>query len=373
MESFLQEDPEGAGRLREAIVATVYGVGEVCEQEGIEADYKLVGGIGIAVDELQAKFAREGIAEARAFGFSEEDHYWLEPDELRKRIRVAAAVGGTFQNHVAAVNPAKLARGLAEVVERRGVKIYEQTTVTGVEPGRVQTSHGTVRAARIVMAMNAFKVKLSTHKRDIIPMYENMCATEPFSDEVWDEIGLVPRGLFADRRRLFTYAQRTADNRIAIGGRTPRFHYGSGIGPSLDQNARTQRELANALRSMFPQLGDFKITHHWGGPIAIARDMATRICMDPKTGIGGVGGFMGEGVAASNLAGRTLCDILLERESELTSLPWVGKPSPRWEPEPLRWLGVNLGIVLHRVADSFERRTHRSAGLLDHMIERLGM
>jgi glycine/D-amino acid oxidase-like deaminating enzyme len=373
MKSFHDEDPEGAGRLREAIVATVYEVGKVCEQEGIAADYKRVGGIGIAVDELQAAHAREELAEARALGFSEDDHYWLEPDELQKRIRVASAVGGTFQKHVAAVNPAKLARGLADAVERRGVKIYEQTAVSSVEPGRVQTSHGTVRASRIVMAMNAFKVKLSGHKRDVIPMYENMCATEPFSDEVWEEIGLAPRGLFADRRRVFTYAQRTADNRIAIGGRTPRFHYGSGIDPSLDQSARTQRELANALSDMFPQLGDFKITHHWGGPIAIARDMATRICMDPKTGIGGVGGFMGEGVAASNLAGRTLCDILLERQSDLTSLPWVGKPSPRWEPEPLRWLGVNLGIALYSLADSYEDRTHRPARLLDNMIERLGM
>ncbi|MGI9271331.1 MAG: NAD(P)/FAD-dependent oxidoreductase [Woeseiaceae bacterium] len=239
MHTYHAEDPDGAGRLREAVVATVYRVGEVCEQEGIEADYKLVGGIGIAVDELQARLAREGIAEARAFGFSEEDHYWLPPDELRKRIRVADAVGGTFQNHVAAVNPAKLARGLAEAVERRGVKVYEQTTVTGVEPGRVQTSHGAVRASRIVLAMNAYKAKLSSHKRDIIPVYENMIATEPFSDEVWDEIGLIPRGLFADRRRVFTYAQRTADNRIAIGGRTPRFHYGSRVDPSLDQSAHS--------------------------------------------------------------------------------------------------------------------------------------
>ncbi len=79
MRSFHEEDPEGAGRLREAIVSTVYEVGEVCEREGIAADYKCVGGIGIAVDELQAAHAREELAEARALGFSEDDHYWLEP------------------------------------------------------------------------------------------------------------------------------------------------------------------------------------------------------------------------------------------------------------------------------------------------------
>ena len=373
MHVYREEDPESAARLHKAIVATVYEVGEVCEREGIEADYKRVGGLGISANELQAVHAREDLAAERAFGVSEDELYWLEPDELRKHIRVGATAGGTFQKHVAAVNPAKLARGLADAVERRGVKIYEQTTVTGVEPGRVQTSHGTVRASRIVMAMNAYKVKLASHSRDVIPVYENMCATEPLSDEIWEEIGLVPRGLFSDRRRLFTYAQRTADNRIAIGGRTPRFNYGSGIDAKFDQSARTQRELKNALRDMFPQLGDFKITHCWGGPISMARDLATRIHIDPKTGIGGVGSFMGEGVAATNLAGRTLCDILLERQSELTSLPWVGKPSPRWEPEPLRWLGVNLGIALNRVADSYEERTHRPARLLDTIMERLGL
>ncbi len=105
MQTYLAEDPDGASRLRDAIIATVYRVGEVCEQEGIEADYKLVGGIGIAADELQATRARQVIAETRAYGISEDDHYWLEPDELRKHIRVADAVGGTFQNHVAAVNP----------------------------------------------------------------------------------------------------------------------------------------------------------------------------------------------------------------------------------------------------------------------------
>jgi glycine/D-amino acid oxidase-like deaminating enzyme len=221
--------------------------------------------------------------------------------------------------------------------------------------------------------MNAYTVKLANHKRDLIPVYENMLATEPFSDQVWDEIGLAARGFFGDNRRFFTYAQRTADNRIAIGGRTARFHYGSGIESRFDQSDRVHQELVEALRSMLPQLGDFEVTHRWGGAIALPRDMTTRVSHNPKTGIMGVGGFMGEWVAASNLAGRTLCDMLLERETELTSLPWVGKPSPRWEPEPLRWLGVNLALGLNRVAGYYEHRTGRSARLLDRVIDRLEM
>jgi glycine/D-amino acid oxidase-like deaminating enzyme len=372
LEQLHEKDPEGGDRLREAVVASVYEVGNVCEKEDIAADYHRGGGLMIAVDELQAARAREDVAEARAVGYAEDDVQWLEPDEVRQRIRVAANCGGVFQKNIAAVNPAKLARGLADAAERRGVTIYEQTTVTGVEPGRVQTSHGTVRAPRIVMALNAFKVRLPGYKRDVIPVYEHMFATEPFPDQLWDEIGLAPRGLFGDGRRMFTYAQRTADNRIAIGGRSPRYHFGSGIDPRFDRNPSVERELVEALRAMLPQLGNFKVTHRWGGVIAVPRDMISKASFDPKTGIAGIGGFVGEGVAATNLAGRTLCDLLLQRETEISTLPWVGKRSPCWEPEPFRWLGVNAGMGFLRAADYVESRTGRSAQLLDRMMDALG-
>jgi hypothetical protein len=65
--------------------------------------------------------------------------------------------------------------------------------------------------------------------------------------------------------------------------------------------------------------------------------------------------------------------MLLDRKTELTRLPWVGERSPRWEPEPLRWLGVNAAIGLNRAADYFERRTQRPAKLIDKIMERLGM
>ena len=372
LEQLHEKDPEGGDRLREAIVASVYEVGSVCEKEGIAADYHRGGGLMIAADEFQAERAREGVAEAHAVGYAEDDVQWLEPDEVWQHIRVASNFGGVFQKHIAAVNPAKLARGLADAAERRGVAIYEQTTVTGVEPGRVQTSHGTVRAPRIVMALNAFKVRVPGWKRDVIPVYEHMIATEPFSDGLWDEIGLAPRGLFGDGRRLFTYAQRTADNRIAIGGRTPHYHFGSGVDPRFDRSSSVERELVEALRSKLPQLGNFKVTHRWGGVIAVPRDMTCRASYDPKTGIAGIGGFVGEGVAATNLAGQTLCDLLLHRETEMTSLPWVGKRSPRWEPEPFRWLGVNTGMGLLRAADSIESRTGRRMRFIDRMMDGLG-
>ena len=372
-EELHERDPEGGARLREALIATVSEVGDICAKEGIDADYDMGGGLIVAANEPQAVMAREELASGRAMGWTEEEMHWLEPNEVRKRLRVASTYGGVFQKHIAAINPAKLARGLAEAVERNGVKIYEQTTVTQVVPGRVQTSHGTIRAPRIVMALNAYTADLQGHKRDVVPVYSHMIATEPFSDQLWDEIGLAPRGLFGDHSRLFTYAQRTADNRIAVGGRMPRYHFGSGINPRFEPDSKLDGELAEALRFMLPQLGNFKITHSWGGAIGIPRNMITMTSFDPRTGIASVGGYAGEGVSASNMAGRTLRDLLLDRKTELTALPCVGQPSRRWEFEPFRWLGVSAGIGLCRSADYFETRTGRSARLHDRLMDALGM
>jgi glycine/D-amino acid oxidase-like deaminating enzyme len=373
LDEICEEDPEGGAKLREALIASVSEIGDICLKEGIEAEYHLGGGLMVAVDEIQAVRGREDVASDHALGWTEDDIRWLEPEEVQQRMRVPSDFGASFQKHVAAVNPAKLVRGLAETVERHGVTIYEKTRVTEVAPGKVQTSHGTVRAPRIVIALNGYKGNLPGHKRDMVPIYSHMVATEPFSEQLWDEIGLIPRGLFGDLSRLFTYAQRTADNRIAIGGRAPLYHWGSGVDPRFDRNAAVEEHLVQALRSMLPQLGDFKITHRWGGTVGINRDMVTRTSFDPVSGIASVGGFSGEGVAASNMAGQTFRDLLLGLDTELTALPWVGAPSPRWEPEPIRWLGVKTGIGLNRFADYLETRTGRRAKLIERLMEGLGM
>jgi glycine/D-amino acid oxidase-like deaminating enzyme len=366
-------DPQGVAALREALVATVSEIGSVCHSEAIAADFHPGGGLVIATDEAQAARLREAIIRDRAIGWTEDDVRWLEADEVRAHIRVASTFGATFHPRAAAVHPAKLARGLADAVERRGATIYEQTEVTGIEAGRVRTSHGSVRAPRILIALNAHTTELPGRRRDILPIHDYMFATEPFSDQLWAEIGLAPRGLFGDFRRLFFYAQRTADNRIAIGGRIGRYHYGSGIDPRFDRNPRVERMLVGALRDMLPQLGDFAVTHRWGGVEGVPRDQIASASFDTKTGIARFGSYTGEGVCASNLAGRTLCDLLLGRETPLTALPWVGHRSPRWEPEPLRWIGVQSALALCDSADRLEARSGRRARVHDRILHGLGM
>jgi len=296
LEHFSEQDPERGAALREAIKASVDEVGGVCKTEGIEADYHKGGGLALATNAQQAERLREGLKESRQIGWTEEDIRWLDPEEVAARIRIASNCGGLLNMNTAAVNPAKLARGVADAAERRGASIYEQTTALAVEPGRVLTSHGTVRAPRIVMALDAHVTKLPGCRRNALPTYEHMIATEPLSDQMWDEIGLAERGLFGDASRLFTYAQRTADNRIAIGGRNIDYRFGSVIEARFETSPHVEQLLVDALHEMLPQLGQVAITHRWGGVLGLPRDLISSLSIDEATGIGGVESYSGEGV-----------------------------------------------------------------------------
>jgi glycine/D-amino acid oxidase-like deaminating enzyme len=199
-----------------------------------------------------------------------------------------------------------------------------------------------------------------------------MIATEPLSDETWERVGIARGEGFGDGSRFITYAHRTVDNRIAIGGRGIGYFYGSRIGAHLEHNAGVDRRLQQALRESLPEIGDARITHRWGGAFGMSRDMKASVNFDERTGIASAGGYVGDGVAASNLAGRTLTDLLLDRKTHLVELPWVGHRSPRWEPEPLRWIGVRLGAMLNASADRIEERTGRRARGHDALLNALG-
>jgi len=107
------------------------------------------------------------------------------------------------------------------------------------------------------------------------------------------------------------------------------------------------------LRDLFPAIAGHEVTHRWGGPLGIPRDWFPTVAHDPATGLGSAGGYVGDGVASSNLAGRTLADLVRGEATDRTRLPWVNR---RWEPEPLRWLGIHSMYRLFRVADEWEER-----------------
>ena len=218
-----------------------------------------------------------------------------------------------------------------------------------------------MRAEVVVRATEGYTAGFRSARRELVPLYSMMIATAPLSDAQWNAIGLASRPTFADGRHTVIYGQRTADGRIAFGGRGAPYHFGSRINSSFDTDQRVCHALIETLHELFPILADAEITHHWGGPLGVPRDMHPTVRFDRRTGLAVAGGYVGDGVATTHLAGRTLADLVTGSDTDLVRLPWVGHRSRRWEPEPLRWSGVNL---VRRAAGAADRAEDGTGGLV---------
>ncbi|MCZ7473341.1 NAD(P)/FAD-dependent oxidoreductase [Micromonospora sp. WMMC273] len=346
--------------LQRAMHDTVGEVGRVAAAEGIDCDWQAGGTVTLARSEAQLERARAEVDQAHAHGLTDDDLTLLDAAEAAARCDAEGVRGGTYTPHCAAVHPAKLVRGLARAVERRGVRIHERTPVTALRPGAAVTPAGVVRTPVVVRATEGYTPGLPGQRRTVAPVYSLMVATPPLPDETWARIGLAERETFSDYRHVIVYGQRTADGRLAFGGRGAPYHYASRVRPGFDREPRVFAALRRTLGELFPVLGpDVPVTHAWGGPLGVARDWAASVGLDRRTGLAWAGGYVGDGVGTSNLAGRTLADLIRGVDSDLTALPWVGHRSPRWEPEPLRWLAMNAGLKIMSSADHTEHRTHR--------------
>jgi glycine/D-amino acid oxidase-like deaminating enzyme len=344
--------PAAIDALERAAQKTVDEVGAACEREGIECDFVKGGSLTVAQTEAQ-------LARLRGAPRGE----MLSLDEATARVNVAGLRGARFSPHCARVQPAKLARGLAATVERHGGTIYEGTPALTIEPHRVRTPHGSVQARWVVRATEGYTGALPGLHRALLPLSSSMIVTEPLDAATWARIGWEGRETIDDAAHHYCYLQRTADDRIAIGGRGRPYRFGSGTDRAGEIPDATVQQLRGRLARLFPILRDVRVDGAWTGVFGVARDWAAAVHCDRHSGLCWAGGYAGEGVAAANLAGRTLRDLILDRDTDLTRLPWVGHRARAWEPEPLRWLAVQAVYGAFRTADALESRTGRQSRL----------
>ncbi|MFJ8645814.1 NAD(P)/FAD-dependent oxidoreductase [Streptomyces sp. NPDC093546] len=366
---------EAAVRLQRAMNDTVAEVVKVAGDEGIDADIHLGGVLEVAHTPAQLARLKDFHSVEVAFGETDRELYGAR--DTAARIRVTGAVGSSWTPHGARIHPVKLVKGLAATVEALGVTIHESTPVTEIRPKHAVTPYGTVRAPYILRCTEGFTANIKGHKRTWLPMNSSMIATDPLPPEVWDELGWHNRETLGDMAHAYMYAQRTADDRIALGGRGIPYRYGS----RTDNDGRTQPATIDALRDIlirfFPSLAGTRIAHAWSGVLGVPRDWCATVTLDRTTGLGWAGGYVGSGVATANLAARTLRDLIQQDSgqsgpTDLTTLPWVNHKVRPWEPEPLRWLGVHTLYAAYRTADHQEATsntptTPRLATLADRL------
>ena len=361
-----------ATRMQRAMNDNVHEIVAFAASHGIGDACHLGGTISLARTKPQIDRLKARVAEMERFGLAGE-YEWIDADEARRACNASNVLGAIRSRTCATVHPLRLTHAVARAADAAGARILEHTAVAQIGPRRLTTSAGTIDAEIVVRATEGYTAQFDGEHRALLPIYSLMIATEPLGDELWDAIGLADRPTFHDGRRLIIYGQRTADGRIAFGGRGAPYHFGSKVQPEFDTDERVRGLLSDSLRELFPVLADTAITHHWGGVLAAPRDWTPFVRYDKGAGLATAGGYVGDGVATTHLAGRTLAALITgstaSNDDELARLPWVGHKSRSWEPEPLRWLGVNGTRIAAARSDRVELRTGRPSRLWGGVID----
>ena len=339
----------------QALETAVPEITRVCQAEGIDADIIPSEELMVATTPAQLQRMRADIAHRATWGDGHRLRE-LSAEEVAQRVSIPGTLGAMLVSGMTRIQPAKLVRGLAEAVERKGAVLYESTPALSYAKGEIVTPNGTLRAPIILRCTEGFTATIPGHKREWLPLNSAQIATVPLPPEVWARIGWDGHELIGDMANAYCYCQRTREGRITVGARGVPYRFGSKMDRNGEPDAETIRRLTEILRRHFPQAADYPIDHAWCGVIGVPRDWCATVGLDPATGLGWAGGYVGTGVSTANIAGQTLADLALGRQTALTKLPWVNRRVRQWEPEPFRWLGVHLMYWLFGKADAREAR-----------------
>ena len=313
---------------------------DLVNELNIDCDYEHPGFLRVATSEKYKKRILHEMKLAHDLGL--EGIEWLDKEQTREQVQSPMYLGAWWEPRCGILNPAKLAWGWADVIKPMGVEIYENTAVTEIvrESGKVclETSHGRVRADKVVMATNAWSHFFKELKRKQVPVWTHIVMTEPLKQAHFNEIGWQNRQGIEDARNLVHYYRLTVDNRLVMGGRDVSLSYGTDM--EKDLNPVTFDGLRKDVRELFPVLNDIRFTHEWGGPVSVPLDMAPAIGYAGDKNVVYSLGAVGHGVSMTQLNGRTVADLILERRSDLTDVFFVNRRTIPWPPEPLRNLTI---------------------------------
>ena len=362
---------DGGIRLQRLMFDTVQEVGRVTRRESIDCHFEQSGALEIAVIPIQFARLRDELKHLRGLGFGEEDYRWLDRHEMLDTLNVDQALAGIHMKHCAAIHPFRLAQGLAAHLDGIGVSIYENSPVLEIKNNELLTVGGKVTAGAVVVATEGYSGTVAGRKRRLIPVHSMMVATEPLNDQQIEDINFHKRFCFGNIDRLVTYGQLTPDRRIAFGCRGS-YHYGSGL-RTFDSADPEFKLVSESLLQFFPGLEGIRFTHGWGGAMGVSRSLRPSVNFDPERHFGWAGGYFGNGVGATHLAGQTMADLVTGNDTERTHTPWVNPVAghKKWEPEPIRWLGVKSRAKLMQLADWAEYRGSRLAPVISKTLNTL--
>jgi glycine/D-amino acid oxidase-like deaminating enzyme len=252
----------------------------------------------------------------------------------------------------ATVQPARLALALRRRLLEQGVDLYESSPVRrfresadGVE---ATTATGArVRAPRGVLAIGgAAKARGGPLRGRLTVASSHIVITEPVPDVV-EKLGWTGGEAITDGRALVHYFRTTPDGRIAFGWGGGRIAMGARLHGRTELDPAVAATTHRHLLEYFPDLAGRRLTHAWGGPIDASPTHLPAVTSLPRSRAWVAAGYTGNGVGPTNMVGRTLASLALDRTDDPTRLAFVDPHIPRVPPEPFHWMGgeaIRLGI-----------------------------
>ena len=365
-----------AFRVARTAEDSVGAIGSWCEEQGVDAWFTRGGYLQASTS---ARFdgtwdpAVAACAELGASGSVEP----LDPARVAERCAGALFRSGALYPTAATVQPARLADGLRTRLLAAGVEIHERSPVEGIDrgsPNRVRTATGSVTAPALVLAAGASLLRFRPLRHALTATSSHMVITEPVPD-VLEELGWTGGECITDARAMVHYFRTTPDGRIAFGWGGGRIVRGAGVLGRAEVDAQLVRQVEEHLRRFFPQLAGRAVTHAWGGPIDVS---PTHLPVIRSLGNGAFAGYgyTGHGVGPSQMIGRALASLALDRRDEHSSLALIDPPRVRVPPEPFRFAGgtiIRRAILRKELALEQDRDPGPITGFVSGIPERLGI
>jgi putative aminophosphonate oxidoreductase len=360
--------PEEAVRLGRASAEAVGELGEFARANEIDCHYLRQGFLWTATAPAHVGVWEGVLRLCEAHGIDAFER--LAPAEVARRAGSPVHLAGVLERGAATVQPALLVRGLRRAALQRGVRIHEDTTVTGFDRGRpvaVRTPDGLVAAEKLVVATNAWAATLPGLRRSLVVVSSDIVATAPIPERL-EQIGWTGGESVADSQMMVDYYRTTRDGRIVFGKGTGGVRWGSAIGTAYDRNAQRSALVEAELRRYYPQLADVPVEYDWGGPID-----RTPISVPILGHLGGEEhivygvGWSGNGVGPSLVGARILASLVLGRDDEWSRTPLVNRRLDRFPPEPVRYLGAKVVRAAVARKERAEAAGEPSRGLDDRL------
>jgi glycine/D-amino acid oxidase-like deaminating enzyme len=325
-----------------------------CRRCAPEAEFSPSGFYLVATNDAQLERLRGDVERAARMGVSYE---LLDARDIQERIASRRLIGA-LKTPGALVNPHKLARALARHLRARDVVIHERTRALELARAgaqhRVLTTSGTVTADRLLLATNAYQHQWQSFQNQVKPVWSYALVSEPLSDAELRSVSWPAGEGFVEARNFIVFVRPVAGNRILIGGGPAPYRYGCNMDERNLRNDRIHELLIQALRDYFPAWSGLRFSHAYGGCIAMTRDLLPRVGRRAD-GVYYAYGYCGNGIAMTHTAGRTLANLMLERDAQIEQLAFVNGLEPAFPAEPIAYLGAQLLSRLLATQDRFPR------------------